>query len=107
MHDEVPVGFPISTLGTQRMLCALALEQPDAVPRVIDVLYHEFFVNHQMLNKPEVVVALTAKALQISHEDAKSWYEKGNYPEAKALLMQNTKMAFDEGAFGLPWLIGW
>lgn len=107
MHEEAPGGFPIVTLGTQRALCALALEKPDAVPSVIDVLYHEFFVNHQMLNTPEVVVALLAKALKISHEDAKAWCAKGNSPEAKALLMQNTKMAFDEGAFGLPWFIGW
>ncbi|TID27817.1 HCCA isomerase/glutathione S-transferase kappa [Venturia nashicola] len=105
MHEEVPGGFPIATLGTQRVLCALALEQPDAVTRVIDVLYHEFFVNHQMLNKPEVVATLIAKALGISYEDAKTWYDKGNSSEAKALLMQNTKMAFDEGAFGLPWFI--
>lgn len=107
MHDEVPGKFPILTLDTQRALCALVLEQPDTVPSVLDVLYHDFFVNHQMLSKPEVVVALLAKALEISHEDAKAWYTKGSSPEAKALLTQNTKMAFDEGAFGLPWFIGW
>lgn len=105
MHEEIP-GTSIVTLGTQRALCALALEQPDAVPIVMDVLFHEHFVNHQMLDTPEVVVALIAKALNTSREDAKAWHERGKSPEAKALLIQNTKMAFDEGAFGVPWIIG-
>jgi 2-hydroxychromene-2-carboxylate isomerase len=106
MHEEVPEGFPIATLGTQRALCALSMDQPDAVPGVVDMLYHEFFVNHQMLNKPDVVVALFAKALKISQQDAQTLFAKGSSPEAKALLMKNTKSAFEDGAFGLPWFIG-
>lgn len=106
MHEEMPKEFPISTLAVQRALCAMSLEQPESVPIVVDVLYHEFFVNHQMLNKPDVVVALIAKALKISQEDAKTIYAKGSSPEAKALLLKNTKVAFDEGAFGLPWFVG-
>jgi 2-hydroxychromene-2-carboxylate isomerase len=106
MHEEMPKEFPISTLGVQRALCALSLEQPESVPTVVDVLYHEFFVNHQMLNKPDVVMALIAKALKIPQEDAKMLYTKGNCPEAKVLLMKNTQLAFDEGAFGLPWFVG-
>jgi 2-hydroxychromene-2-carboxylate isomerase len=82
------------------------MDQPDGIPGVVDVLYHEFFVNHQMLNKPEVVVALFAKALNISQEDAQALYGKGSSPEAKALLKQNTKWGFEQGAFGLPWIIG-
>lgn len=59
-----------------------------------------------MLNKPDTVVALFAKALKISQEDAKALYAKGSSPEAKALLMKITKAAFHEGTFGLPWFIG-
>jgi len=105
MAETTPDGFPPLTLGVQRALTALTMVQPSALEDALSALYHAFWVERQAIQKPEVAVSILAKALGGSHADAKAIFEKGNSPEAKSLLTKNTDIAFQEGAFGLPWFV--
>ena len=106
MCEQIPDGFPPVTLNIQRVLTALDMEKADALPNALSALYHAFWVERQPLQKPEIAIPCFAKALGGSEQDAKAVFEKGNSPDAKSLLVKNTDIAFQEGAFGLPWFIG-
>jgi 2-hydroxychromene-2-carboxylate isomerase len=106
MCEEIPEGFPPMTLAVQRALCALELDQPSAVPAALDALYQALWVERQPIQNKDVAISVFAKGLHLSTDAAISLFEKGASPEAKALLAKHTDLAFDEGAFGLPWFVG-
>jgi 2-hydroxychromene-2-carboxylate isomerase len=104
--EEIPDGFPPMTLGVQRALCALSIERPSALPAALDALYQALWVERQPIQNKDVAISVLAKGLGVSIDEAKSLFEQGASPEAKALLSKNTDVAFEEGAFGLPWFVG-
>jgi len=104
MTEEMPDGFPPLTLNVQRALTALNTERPEALADTLDALYHALWVEGKPIQKPEVAITCFAKALE-SEEAAKTMFEKGNTSDAKALLVKNTDLAFQKGAFGLPWFL--
>jgi 2-hydroxychromene-2-carboxylate isomerase len=103
MCEQVPDDFPPLTLNTQRALTALNMERPDKLADALSALYHAFWIERQPIQKPEAAIPAFAKALGITEAEAKALWEKGNTPEAKSLLLKNTDLAFQDGAFGLPW----
>jgi 2-hydroxychromene-2-carboxylate isomerase len=106
MCEQAPDGFPPVTLAVQRGLTALNMERPDKLADTLSALYHAFWVERQAIEKPEVAIPCFAKALGTTEAKAKALFEKGSAPEAKNLLLKNTDLAFQDGAFGLPWFIG-
>jgi 2-hydroxychromene-2-carboxylate isomerase len=106
MCEEIPEGFPPMTLAIQRALCALSMDRPSAVPVALDALYHALWVERQPIQNKDVAISVLAKGLNVSIEESKALFEKGATPQAKALLSKNTDLAFENGAFGLPWFVG-
>jgi 2-hydroxychromene-2-carboxylate isomerase len=106
MSEGTPEGFPINTLVTQRALTALNMKSPEKFQNVLAALYHALWVENKPINKPEVVIPIMAQVLKISEDEAKALFAKGNAPEVKKSLIARTDVAFDDGAFGLPWYIG-
>ncbi|KAK5124074.1 hypothetical protein LTR85_002271 [Meristemomyces frigidus] len=103
MADKNPEPFPQLTLHTMRAMCAVALLCPDKMDDCFSALYEAFWIQRQSISKPEVFGPVYAKVL--GEEQAKQVLEKAGSAEAKKLLTDNTNMAFNEGAFGLPWFV--
>ena len=55
------------------------------------------------LSKPEVLAKCLAR--HFSSDEVKTILEKGNSPEYKKKLTENTQKALESGAFGAPWFI--
>ncbi|KIW03215.1 hypothetical protein, variant [Verruconis gallopava] len=105
MCDAVPDGFPMNTLATQRALTALNMQMPERFPDALAAFYHALWCDRQPIHKPEVAIPILARTLQMSDVEAKALFERGSEPEVKSLLTKNTELAFEEGAFGLPWFV--
>ena len=102
MTKEVPAGFPVLTLQTMRALCALQILKEDALPEALDELYAAMWVERRSeVGKAEGFKPVLEKA--IGKELTAKVLEGMNGKEAKARLMENTDLAFNRGAFGLPW----
>jgi 2-hydroxychromene-2-carboxylate isomerase len=102
MSTTLPPGFPVLTLQTMRALCALELLDPSKLPIALDALYHALWVERQsQVGKTEGFAPILEKVL--GKELAGRVLEGMNGKEAKARLMGNTDVAFNGGAFGLPW----
>lgn len=105
MAEEMPPGFPPLTLGVQRALCAICIERPESVPDALAALYKAMWVDVLPIQKPEVAVEVLGAVLG-GEDVARGFFERGGGKEAKALLAKNTDLAFEKGAFGLPWFVG-
>lgn len=120
MRAELPPDFPAMTLPIMRALCAVASpssSSPSPSPspsdeeekssqirltRALDTLFARYWVDHipthraeelrtvlgEVFGEPEAERLLTAAATT-----------------GKQQLIANTDMAFDDGAFGLPWMV--
>jgi len=105
MSEQMPDGFPPVTLQTQRALTALHMENPDKLADTMTELYRALWIDGQPIEKPSGAIPCFAKALGISQLEAETLYKKGNDPNVKSQLLKNTDLAFNDGAFGLPWFV--
>ncbi|MCJ1366304.1 hypothetical protein MMC16_005432 [Acarospora aff. strigata] len=103
MTEEMPEGFPPSTVGIQRALCALTLVAPEKLSDTLSALYHAFWVERKAVQKPEELKPILEKTL--GDNLAREILGKSTSDEAKKLLSANTDNALEEGAFGLPWFV--
>lgn len=109
MQMDMPPGFPPSTVTTMRALAAVeggqatvGLFNPqDELVHALDSLYTAFWVHHTPVYMVDPLAKTLAKAL--GQDQATVIMNKTSLPECKALLAANTKLAFEKGAFGLPW----
>ncbi|KAJ4332114.1 hypothetical protein N0V95_009733 [Ascochyta clinopodiicola] len=100
-----PPGFPISTLPIQRALVSLSLSHPQLLPSAIALLYEHTWVQWREPTKPKNLLAILQDVVG-SEEEARKVLERTGTEEVKKGLLRNTDMAFGDGAFGLPYLVG-
>ena len=103
MADDTPKPFPQPTLNTQRALCAIELSHPDKLTDCFAALYQAFWVEGKTIGKPEVFGPVLTQVL--GEKDGKAILEKVGSAEAKKRLSENSDLAMEEGAFGLPWFV--
>lgn len=62
--DGMPEGFPVSTLGVQRALAALAQKAPEQLVPCVEGVYHALWVENQAnVGRPEGFAPILAKVL--------------------------------------------
>ncbi|KAK8121513.1 2-hydroxychromene-2-carboxylate isomerase [Apiospora kogelbergensis] len=104
MKSSIPPSFPPDTLHTMRALCAISL-QPDGqenLVRALDALYAAMWTAHDQVEDPQVFEPILTQVL-----GEKSTKEALAYSSTvgKSTLKANTDKAFEDGAFGLPWMV--
>lgn len=107
MNDGMPANFPVNTLPIMRQLAALRELDGDGrdqhrLTATLDVLYHEFWVNHRATHEPDTLREIL---IQIIGEDERSRVAEAAQKEGKLALLRNTDEAFAKGGFGLPWMV--
>lgn len=104
MKEAMPPNFPILTLNLMRQLASLREIDGNQkrMAQALDVLFYEFWAKHTEIHKPEVFHPILAKIL--GEQDAKHVADFAN-DQGKAVLSENTNKAFQEKAFGLPWIV--
>lgn len=98
-----PPNFPAMTLYVQRILAALTIIEPsqDVLVKAVDALYKAYWVEHTDVSKPENHLRVIAGAVG---EDLCKKAAELAPKEGKALVLKNSEQAFNDGAFGLPWM---
>jgi 2-hydroxychromene-2-carboxylate isomerase len=88
--------FPVNTLNLMRAAVAAQLE--GVFEKYVDAAFHHMWVEPKKMDDPEVAM----KALTASGLDAAKLFARGQEPEVKAKLIENTQNAVERGAFGSP-----
>lgn len=104
--EKNPEPFPQLTLGAMRALCAVALMYPNdqaILSNCFAALYQAFWVERQTISQPEVYGKVFENVF--GEQKGKEVMAKSQSKEAKDLLKANTDLAFEEGAFGLPYFV--
>lgn len=105
VSKDSPPNFPPNTLAIQRVLTSLSLLHPQALPAALSLFWQNFWVRWNEPTKPENMLAMVQTVLG-SEDEAKKVLEAIKGDEVKKKLIENTNLAFKEGAFGLPWFVG-
>lgn len=103
MDEQMPEGFPQSSLLTQRALCAVNLKYPQKLEEVIATLFFCSFVERKAVHTSNDLLSVLATIL--GESEAGEILEKSNSDEIKKLLFANTSEALAEGSFGVPWYV--
>ncbi|MCJ1282035.1 hypothetical protein MMC26_001358 [Xylographa opegraphella] len=103
MTEQMPPGWPQSTVAVLRALTALSIIAPERVGDVLAALYHASFVSQQRVATPEEFLPIFSKVLM--NNTAEAVAAQYTDDEAKKLLIANTDKAIQSGAFGLPWFV--
>jgi len=88
--------FPVNTLNLMRAAVAAQLE--DVFEEYVEAAFHHMWREPKKMDDPEVAVA----ALTSSGLDGAKLLARGQEPEVKAKLLENTQAAVERGAFGSP-----
>ncbi|KAF2176698.1 thioredoxin-like protein [Zopfia rhizophila CBS 207.26] len=104
VSKDGPPGFPVNTISIQRTLTALSLSHPQSLISAISTFYQNFWVHYAEPTQPSQLLAIVTTIVG-SEDEAKKVIEKSKSDEVKKLLTENTDLAFQEGAFGLPWFV--
>ncbi|KAH7021060.1 2-hydroxychromene-2-carboxylate isomerase [Microdochium trichocladiopsis] len=102
MHDELVANFPPNTMHTMRALALIPQQDQEQLSRVVERLFHEFFVNRKAIETQEVFGPILREVL--AGETAESVIQQAD-TEGKTALKINTDKAFETGAFGTPWFV--
>ena len=87
----------------QGYLAVLATESPIKLREAVMALYNHFFVNEQAVTDLQDFLPVIERV--IGHELAADVSARAS-TLGESLLTKNTDEAVDNGAFGLPWIIG-
>jgi 2-hydroxychromene-2-carboxylate isomerase len=88
--------FPVNTLNLMRTAVAAQLE--GVFEKYVDAAFHHMWVEPKKMDDLEVA----AQALSASGLDGAKLLARGQDPEVKAKLIENTQSAVERGAFGSP-----
>jgi 2-hydroxychromene-2-carboxylate isomerase len=88
--------FPVNTLNLMRAAIAAQLE--GVFEKYVEAAFHHMWREPKKMDDPEAAV----KALTSSGLDGAKLLARGQEPEVKAKLIENTQAAVDRGAFGSP-----
>ena len=88
--------FPVNTLNLMRAAVAAQLE--GVFEQYVEAAFHHMWREPKKMDDPEVAVA----ALTSSGLDGAKLLARGQEPEVKAKLLENTQAAVERGAFGSP-----
>ena len=88
--------FPVNTLNLMRTAVAAQLE--GVFEKYVEAAFHHMWVEPKKMDDLEVA----AKALSTSGLDGAKLLARGQEPEVKAKLIENTQSAVERGAFGSP-----
>jgi 2-hydroxychromene-2-carboxylate isomerase len=88
--------FPVNTLNLMRTAIAAQLE--GVFEKYVDAAFHHMWVEPKKMDDLDVA----AKALSASGLDGAKLLARGQEPEVKAKLIENTQSAVERGAFGSP-----
>jgi 2-hydroxychromene-2-carboxylate isomerase len=88
--------FPVNTLNLMRTAIAAQLE--GVFEKYVDAAFHHMWVEPKKMDDLEVA----AQALSASGLDGAKLLARGQEPEVKAKLIENTQSAVERGAFGSP-----
>ena len=69
----------------------------------MDALYRTYWVEGRPIQNLEVIAAGLASAF--SDDEVKAIMARVGDPEVKKLLLTNSELAVQEGAFGIPWFV--
>ncbi|THW92304.1 putative 2-hydroxychromene-2-carboxylate isomerase [Aureobasidium pullulans] len=103
LSSTMPKNFPPFTLHVMRALAVVEDKHASMLENSIAALYKGMWVDNKSIHEPAVFGAILSEVL--GEEKARRVVEDSTKPEAKAKLQKNTDMAFEEGAFGLPWFV--
>ncbi|KAK4190299.1 thioredoxin-like protein [Podospora australis] len=99
MASGLPPDFPAPTLPIMR--CLAALQSQEQLTKALDVLFSKHWVDCVATHIPDTLKSILVELFGAGEADAILEKSKN---EAKAKLIANTDKAFDDGAFGLPWM---
>jgi 2-hydroxychromene-2-carboxylate isomerase len=88
--------FPVNTLHLMR--AAIAAQAEGVFERYVEAAFFHMWVEPKKMDDPEVAT----KALSASGLDGAKLLTRGQEPEIKAKLIENTQSAVERGAFGSP-----
>ncbi len=88
--------FPVNTLNLMRTAIAAQLE--GVFEKYVEAAFHHMWVEPKKMDDLEVA----AQALSASGLDGAKLLARGQEPEVKAKLIENTQSAVERGAFGSP-----
>ncbi|KAK0635099.1 thioredoxin-like protein [Bombardia bombarda] len=105
-----PPASPPLTLTILRALVAISQSTsttPSLLPKALDVLLPAYWVDRQPTFDPAVLTAVLADRVfdgdqaaadRVVQQDART-------SQVKQLLVANTERAYEDGAFGVPWMV--
>jgi 2-hydroxychromene-2-carboxylate isomerase len=88
--------FPVNTLHLMRAAIAAQLE--GVFEKYVEAAFHHMWREPKKMDDPDIAIA----ALNASGLDGAKLIARGQEPEVKAKLIENTQYAVDRGAFGSP-----
>lgn len=118
LHPPLSLGFPVNTVNTQRLLVAISQKSPDRLPAALDILYAALWAPETLpssiakpssggadynIAKAEDLLVLLSPDSVLGKDLAEEMIKAMGLADIKAQLGKNTELAFEDGAFGLPW----
>jgi len=88
--------FPVNTLNLMR--AAIAAQMEGVFEKYVEAAFHHMWVEPKKMDDIEIA----AQALTASGLDGAKLLARGQEPEVKAKLIENTQSAVERGAFGSP-----
>ncbi|KAF2861151.1 HCCA isomerase/glutathione S-transferase kappa [Piedraia hortae CBS 480.64] len=99
--EYAPKNFPPNTLKAMRALAAV----PEGKLReCVEALYRRIWVEGNADVQDEEVFGRILRGV-LGDDEGKRVVERSKTEEIKELVKKNTQKAFDEGAFGLPYIV--
>ena len=108
MSKESPPSFPPFTLPIMRQLAVIhrtdstASRDQTRLIAALDVLFPAYWVTHRETQKPDALADIMESLF--GREEAKK-VQSAASDEGKTSLLDFTNQAFQDGAFGLPWMV--
>lgn len=99
MSISIPEGFPASTVDLQTALTGVAIQAPEKLVTLAETFFSIFWAEgNTKITNPEVFQPILQREL------AQSKASEMTSEQSKEVLHKNTGIAFNAGAFGLPWI---
>ncbi|ATY67274.1 2-hydroxychromene-2-carboxylate isomerase, putative [Cordyceps militaris CM01] len=105
MKNDFPPNFPPRTLSVMRHLVAIQELDGSNQARLLeafDAIYDGLWQRHEETYSPDMFMPILRRILG---ETGAAKIANMAGKEAKKALLRNTEDAFNDGAFGLPWMV--